>query len=62
MKVSVRLNYRQGKNCECHPAHSFLLIILGGYTLLFDQSTMRIIYRAWYVFSTFCDVIVVKYF
>ena len=29
---------------------------------LFDQSTMRIIYCVWYVFSTFCDVIVVKYF
>ena len=53
---------RQGKNCECHPAQSFLLIILGGYMLLFHQSTMRIIYCVWYVFSTFCDVIVVKYF
>jgi len=30
--------------------------------LLFDQSTMRVIYCVWYDFSTFCDVIVVKYF
>ena len=30
--------------------------------VLFDQSTMRIIQCVWYVFSTFCDVIVVKYF
>jgi len=43
-------------------AHSFLLIILGGYMLLFDQSTMRHTYCIWYVFSAFCDVIVVKYF
>jgi len=29
---------RQGKNCECHPAHSFLFInILGGYMLLFSS-------------------------
>jgi len=27
----------QGKACECHPAHWFLLIIiLGGYMLLLD--------------------------
>jgi len=30
--------------------------------VLFDQSTIRIICCVWYVFSTFCDVIVVKYF
>jgi len=53
---------KQGKNCECHPAHSFLLIILGGYILVFHQSTMRIIYCVWYVFSAFCDVMVGKYF
>jgi len=30
----------QGKNCECHPAHSFLFIsILGGYMLLFSSAT-----------------------
>jgi len=35
---------RQCKNCECHPAHSFLFInILDGYMLLFHPSTMRII-------------------
>ena len=53
---------RQGQNCECHPAHPFVFTILGGYTALFHQSTMRIIYCIWYVFCTFCDVIVVKYF
>ena len=36
---------RFGKNCECHPAYSFLFInILGGYMLLFHQSTMPIVY------------------
>jgi len=36
---------KQGKNCECHRAHSFLFImVLGGYALLFHQSIMRIIY------------------
>jgi len=61
MKAAVRLN-RQGKNCECRPAHSFLFIILGGYVLLFHQSTMRIVYCVLYVFCAFCDVIVVKTF
>jgi len=43
----------QGKNCEYHPAHSFLfIIILGGYMLLFLQSNMRSINCVWQVVST----------
>jgi len=39
---------RQGKNCECYPAHSFLFVhILRGNMLFIHQSTMRIIYCVW---------------
>jgi len=39
---------KQGKNCECDRARSFLFIdILDSYMLLFHQSTVRIIYCVW---------------
>ena len=50
MKLQCDLTW-PGKSCECHPAHSFLLIISGGYMLLFHQTT-RIIYCLWHIFST----------
>jgi len=51
LKVKLCSLTRQGKNCECHPACSFLFINkFGGYMLLFHQSTMRIIYCVWYMF------------
>jgi len=54
---------RQGKSCECHPAHSFLFINVlgGGYFLLFHQSTMHIIrYIAFDKCFYNCDVVVEK--
>jgi len=58
----------EGRNSECHPAYSFLfIIILGGYMLLFPQSTTRIILRLtsvskyvmWYSCKSFVHCILI---
>ena len=51
---------RQGKNCECHPAHSLLFIILGGLCFYFIINHARYILRL-VRFFYICDVIAVKY-
>jgi len=46
----LRALTRQGKNCECHSAHSCLFINIlgsGSYMLLFHQPTRHNIYCIW---------------